>query len=97
MRVKLHDGKVLEVKEPTEKHLIDYLVVTEKHDELVKNKKQLEAAKLILDTRNKTIQELSGLSSDDVRNMCLVDQQKVFECIKSRYVYSGQNDYRTDF
>lgn len=97
MKIKLHDGKTLEVTEPTEKDQIAYLSMLDDYDRIVKEKGELNAQKHAIGHQNNMLITLAGMSQEEVQKMPLVDKSKAIEAIKSRFVVLGKANQNLDF
>jgi hypothetical protein len=97
MRVKLHDGKTLEVTEPTEEDQIGYLSMLESYHQKKESDGEFEAQKQAIQTQNRLLAKLTGSSVEEVKKMALVDKNKALEAIKGRLVVIGKANHDMDF
>ena len=91
MKVKLTDGKVIELSEPKESHQIAYLDM----HELAETGKLTNKEAIAF--QNDQIKDLTGLTDDDLLEMTLLDKSKIKSAILSRYVIVGPCNQNTDF
>lgn len=91
MRVKLSDNKVISVNEPVERHQLDYIKALSEYE---KEKMSLES---MANLQDEIVSELASMTIEQVKEMPLVDKNKIMEAIKSRFVVVGKCEYKMDF
>lgn len=91
MKVTLSDGRIIDVKEPVEKHQIQFLQLAEreKNDDF----SYVE----VIEWRSNIIMQLTGFKKEDIDNLPIIDKNKLTDAIESRFVVYGKKNYETDF
>lgn len=92
MKVTLSDGRIIDVKEPVEKHQIQFIELAEreKKDKDFSNKE-------IVEWRRTIVMELGGFTSDAMDSLPLIDKNKISDAIESRFMVYGKKNYELDF
>lgn len=91
MNVKLSDGKIIVIREPVEKHQLEWWRMVEKGA-----KEEIDNF-AIIKSQNDMILELSDLTQKDLDKMSLVDKSKIKKAIASRFTVFGECSEQQDF